>query len=57
MINELIKDREDLVKQLTKEQLLIVKIQGAIEYIDKKIEEDNLKNKPVDTETVITSKG
>ncbi len=46
MIDELIKDKENLQKQLQQTQGLLLKIQGAIEYIDQKIKEDFEKNKP-----------
>lgn len=42
----MIKDKENLQKQLAQTQGMIFKIQGAIEYIDQKIKEDFEKNKP-----------
>ncbi len=46
MIDELIADKEKLMKQLEQTQILLMKIQGAIEYIDQKVREDFEKNKP-----------
>jgi hypothetical protein len=46
LIVDLIKDQEQLKKQLAQAQGLIFKLQGAIEYIDQKIKEDFEKNKP-----------
>jgi hypothetical protein len=46
MIDELIKDKEALEQELLQAHKMLLKVQGALEYVNKKIQEDIEKNKP-----------
>ena len=50
MIDELIKDKGLLEKQIQQYQLLLIKANGALDYINQKIKEDFEKNKPKEKE-------
>jgi hypothetical protein len=51
MIDELIKDKENLEKQLVQTRQLEIKLLGAIEYISNKLKIDMEKNKPKEEKT------